>query len=283
MLKLHFKDGRQAPLWLTEERLTLGQDARNTLQLADEGVSAFHAEIRQEQGQYLVSDCGSQTGTFVNDERVSARYQLRSGDVIRLGEVQMEVFDPVKASTRTEQPVAAQWFLFVLQGEHEGSKYPVTGSLTFGRSAQCELSFASDHELSRRHCEFYLKDGLLQMKDLGSANGVMVNQVKTPTAALQPGDQLKMGSVSLLVIGPKVAARQEQANEDATVFMQAVKLPKPQAKPQVSQAAAVNPARTQPPSSAVPEQHGNSAAGLSPLLLVGVLLVVVGALVWVLI
>ena len=99
MFKLHFKDGRQAPLWLTEERLTLGQDARNTLQMADEGISAFHAEIRQEQGLYLISDCGSQSGTFVNDERVTARYQLRSGDVIRLGGVQMEVFDPLKVST----------------------------------------------------------------------------------------------------------------------------------------------------------------------------------------
>lgn len=243
MLKLHFKDGRQAPIWLTEERLTLGQDARNSLQLTDQGVSAFHAELRQEQGQYLLSDCGSQTGTFVNDERIGARYQLRSGDVIRLGGAQMEVFDPLKASSRSEPPSSAQWFLFVLQGEHEGSKYPVTASLTFGRSAQCELSFANDHELSRRHCEFFLKDGLLQMKDLGSANGVLVNQSKVTTAVLQPGDQLKMGSVSLLVIGPKVAAPQPAADEDATVFMQAVKLPRSQAKPQVSQAAAVNPAR----------------------------------------
>ena len=282
MFKLHFKDGRQAPLWLTEERLTLGQDARNTLQMADEGISAFHAEIRQEQGLYLISDCGSQSGTFVNDERVTARYQLRSGDVIRLGGVQMEVFDPLKVSPGAEQPGAAQWFLFVLQGEHEGSKYPVTGSLTFGRSAQCELSFANDHELSRRHCEFYLKDGLLQMKDLGSANGVQVNQVKVATAALLPGDQLKMGSVSLLVIGPKVAAAQAQADEDATVFMQSVKLPKPQAKPQVSQTAAVNPARAQPVAAA-PAQEPTAGAGLSPLLVAGVLLVLVGALVWVLI
>ncbi len=276
MLKLHFKDGRQAPLWLTEERLTMGQDARNTLQLADAGVSAFHAEIRQEQGQYLISDCGSQTGTLVNDERVGARYQLRSGDVIRLGEVQLEVFDPAKASNRADQPGAAQWFLFVLQGEHEGSKYPVTGSLTFGRSAQCELSFANDHQLSRRHCEFFLKDGLLQMKDLGSANGVLVNQVKRATAALQPGDQLKMGSVSLLVIGPKVAAADTVVDEDATVFMQAVKLPKPVAKPQVSQTAAVNPARARAPEPVIPEPAKAVSVGLFVLVLV----VIAGAVLW---
>jgi len=153
MLKLHFKDARQAPIWLTEERLTLGQDPRNTLPLADAGISAFHAEIRQEKGLCLISDCGSQTGTYVNEERVSSRYQLRSGDVIRLGSLQLEVFDPIKVGNQALQPGAAQWFLFVLQGEHEGSKYPVTASLTFGRSTQCELCFANDHELSRRHCD----------------------------------------------------------------------------------------------------------------------------------
>lgn len=272
MLKLHFKDARQAPIWLTEERLTLGQDAHNTLTLTDAGISAFHAEIHQEKGLYLISDCGSQTGTYINEERVGTRYQLRSGDIIRLGSLQLEVFDPIKAGNRAAQPGAAQWFLFVLQGEHEGSKYPVTGSLTFGRSAQCELCFANDHELSRRHCEFFLKDGLLHMKDLASANGVLVNRAKAATARLQPGDQLKMGSVSLLVIGPKVQVTEPSANEDATVFMQAVKLPRPVAKPQVSQVAAVNPLRAQTAAPLAPAPAKTAPLWLLPALLVGILL-----------
>jgi pSer/pThr/pTyr-binding forkhead associated (FHA) protein len=280
MLKLHFKDARQAPVWLTEERLTLGQDSRNTLQLTDAGISAFHAEIRQEKGLCLISDCGSQSGTYVNEERVGSRYQLRSGDVIRLGSLQLDVFDPIKVGTPAAQPSAAQWFLFVLQGEHEGSKYPVTASLTFGRSSQCELCFANDHELSRRHCEFFLKDGLLHMKDLGSANGVLVNQSKLATAQLQAGDQLKMGSVSLLVIGPKVQAAEQDVNEDATVFMQAVKLPRPVAKPQVSQVAAVNPARAQ--AAAATAVQPAPGKGL-PLLLIGaVLIAAVAIALWVL-
>lgn len=270
MLKLHFKDGRQAPVWLMEQRLTLGQDPRNSLPLPDAGISAFHAEIRQENGLCLISDCGSQTGTYVNEERVGTRYQLRSGDVIRLGSLQLEVFDPIKVANRVEQPGAAQWFLFVLQGEHEGSKYPVSGSLTFGRSAQCELCFANDQQLSRRHCEFFLKDGLLHMKDLGSANGVLLNQTKVATARLQAGDQLKLGSVSLLVIGPKVQVPDAVINEDATVFMQAVKLPRPVARPQVSQAAVSNPARAQPATVAERPAEGKKL----PALILGVLLLV---------
>ncbi len=279
MLKLHFKDSRQAPLWLTEECFTIGQDGRNQLVMDDAGVSAFHAEIRQEQGHYYLSDCGSQTGTFVNDERIGSRYQLRSGDVLRLGAVEMELSDPAKSSVR-QDGLSARWFLQVIKGEHQGHKYPISSSQTFGRSAQCELCFASDQELSRRHCEFYLQDDVLYFKDLGSANGVFVNQEKLAAGPLRPGDEVRMGSVGLLVIGPKVEIEQPEADEDATVFMQAVKVPKPAAKPQVSQAAALNPARAQaaaPQASAQAPASGNGRL----LLLAGsvVLAVIVAAVV----
>lgn len=269
MLKLHFKDSRQAPLWLTEDRFTIGQDGRNQLVMDDAGVSAFHAEIRQEQGHYYLSDCGSQSGTFVNDERIGSRYQLRSGDVLRLGAVEMELSDPAKGGVR-QDGVSARWFLQVIKGEHQGHKYPISSSQTFGRSAQCELCFASDQELSRRHCEFYLQDDVLYFKDLGSANGVFVNQEKLAAGPLRPGDEVRMGSVGLLVIGPKVEIEQPEADEDATVFMQAVRLPKPAAKPQVSQTAALNPARAQ---AAVPQASAQAPASGN-----GRLLLVVGAL-----
>ena len=78
MLKLQFKDSRQAPLWLADERITIGQDHRNSLVLADFGVSLFHAEIRREEGHYYLSDCASETGTLVNGERIGSRYQIRA-------------------------------------------------------------------------------------------------------------------------------------------------------------------------------------------------------------
>lgn len=89
--------------------------------------------------------------------------------------------------------------------------------MTFGRSVKCELCF-NDAELSRRHCEFFFKDGVLEVKDLGSANGVLLNRAKVTAATLQAGDQMQMGGVVLLVIGPKVEVVQAQ-DEDATVFM----------------------------------------------------------------
>lgn len=97
-----------------------------------------------------------------------------------------------------------------------------------------------DLELSRRHAEFFLKDEVLEIKDLASANGVYVNHQKVGMAVLQPGDQVRMGSVTLLVIGPKVEVAQAD-DEDATLFMPALNVPKPTVVRPSVQAATVNP------------------------------------------
>jgi pSer/pThr/pTyr-binding forkhead associated (FHA) protein len=274
MLKLHFKDSRQAPIWLVEERFTLGQDRRNNLVLADEGISAFHAEIRQDSGLYYISDCDSELGTFVNDERIASRYQLRSGDCVRLGEAELLLNDPGKAAPRSE--ASQRWFLQVIQGEHEGRKFHVSGSMTFGRSVKCELCF-SDAQLSRRHCEFFLRDEVLEVKDLASANGVLVNGEKTAAAVLKPGDQVRMGSVTLLVIGPRVEAQAvEEENEDATLFMRVADLPKPQArsqgKPVGSATPTANPLRAAARAQAAPVVAPSGGGGLRIGLLLAVLL-----------
>ena len=254
MLRIHFSDNRQAPIWLVEERFTIGRDSRNNLVLADPGIAPFHAEVRQDQGFYYLTDVSSQGdplvgAVLVNDERVGARFQLRPDDRVRIGAVEMLLIDPAKSKVKSEP--TARWFVQVISGEHEGKKFHINGSMTFGRSSKCELCF-SDLELSRRHCEFYLKDDVLEVKDLASANGVMVNQQKVGTAVLQPGDQVKMGSVSLLVIGPKVAVAQVE-DEDATVFMRAIDLPKPIRNSPPPRAAVAQPvARANPLHAAAP-------------------------------
>ena len=102
MLKLQFKDCRQAPVWLADERITLGQDHRNTLVLPDAGVSLFHAEIRREEGHYYLSDCASETGTLVNGERISSRYQIRADDLLQVAGVELQFIDPMKVQTKVD-------------------------------------------------------------------------------------------------------------------------------------------------------------------------------------
>lgn len=244
MLRIHFVDNRQAPVWLADERFTLGSDSSNDLVLTGSDVGAFHAELSQENRLYYLTDLGTPGGTYVNEEKIGERYQIRSGDRIRIGSLELQIVDPAKVGVKVA--TAPRWLLQVVQGENEGHKYHVTGSMTFGRSVKCELCF-SDPELSRRHAEFYLKGDVLEVKDLASANGLKVNAQKVATAVLQPGDQVQLGSTTLLVIGPKISVA-ESLNEDATVFMRATDLPAAnKSKPTPPRAASPNPLRTATP------------------------------------
>ncbi|PAU65193.1 FHA domain-containing protein [Pseudomonas indica] len=281
MLRIHFVDNRQGPVWLADEHFTLGADSRNNLVLDAPGVGAFHAELRQENRFYYLTDLGTPGGTYVNGEKIGEHYQIRSGDRVRLGTLELTIDDPARTGPKVAN--APRWLLQVVEGENQGHKYHITGSMTFGRSVKCELCF-SDPELSRRHAEFYLKGDNLEVKDLASANGIQVNRQKVIAAVLQPGDLVQLGNTRLLVIGPKVAVP-ETVDEDATVFMRAADLPAAvAAQPTQPRPATPNPLRTasasgaapKPPASAASAKKSGSRLGL---LLGGLVLVVLAGVI----
>lgn len=278
MLRIHFADNRQSPVWLADERFTLGSDRSNKLVANDAGVAPFHAELLLENRFYYLTDLGTPGGTYVNDEKVGERYQVRSGDRLRLGALELHIVDPAKAGTKLAS--APRWLLQVVKGENQGHKYHITGSMTFGRSVKCELCF-SDAELSRRHAEFYLKGDVLEVKDLASANGLLVNREKVTTAVLQPGDQIQLGNTTLLVIGPKVSTP-EVVDEDATVFVRATDLPATvaaQPKPSRPRPATPNPLHTAAPVAAAPAREPGKSAWRFGMLLGALGLAIVAGLV----
>jgi pSer/pThr/pTyr-binding forkhead associated (FHA) protein len=56
--------------------------------LHEEFISRFHAEIRYEDGKYVLYDNNSTAGTFVNSKRIE-RCVLNSGDLISFSAIQM--------------------------------------------------------------------------------------------------------------------------------------------------------------------------------------------------
>ena len=68
-------------------RVLLGRRLSHGVVLADPGVSRLHAWVDPTPGgTWAITDAGSKTGTFVNDQRVTAAgHDLRDGDVIRVG------------------------------------------------------------------------------------------------------------------------------------------------------------------------------------------------------
>jgi hypothetical protein len=70
---------------LSKKKNILGRSFRACLPLEDERVSREHAQILMRDGKFFLSDMGSTNGTFLNNEEVKGEFEVKSGDVIRIG------------------------------------------------------------------------------------------------------------------------------------------------------------------------------------------------------
>lgn len=84
------KDFEPSIVKLDRMKLTIGRSSRNDICISDPFASRLHAEIRRENDQVLLVDNGSANGTFVNGHRVNATLRLEPGDVVRIGETEIE-------------------------------------------------------------------------------------------------------------------------------------------------------------------------------------------------
>jgi hypothetical protein len=91
--------------------------------------------------------------------------------------------------------------LEIVTGPLAGRRVPLPGEVTVGRmDTDLELN---DAEVSREHAVLRPQpDGTVEVEDLGSTNGTWVDdRPAAPTAVLQPGQQLRIGSTVLRLAG----------------------------------------------------------------------------------
>jgi hypothetical protein len=69
---------------LVGARLEIGRSSACQIVLGDDTVSRRHAELRYEDGRWLLRDLGSSNGTYVNG-RLVTEAEVRRGDVVHLG------------------------------------------------------------------------------------------------------------------------------------------------------------------------------------------------------
>ena len=84
--------------------------------------------------------------------------------------------------------------LVVAAGSRAGQVIPVVGErFVIGRADDCNLKPRSEL-ISRYHCEIFLKGGEVFIRDMGSKNGVFLNEAQiTETKQLNNGDKLVVG------------------------------------------------------------------------------------------
>jgi len=84
------KDYEASTIKMDRMKLTIGRSSRNDICIGDPFASRLHAELRQEGDHVLLVDNGSANGTFLNGQRVTGAVRLEVGDLIRIGETEIE-------------------------------------------------------------------------------------------------------------------------------------------------------------------------------------------------
>ena len=90
------RKGERFPLISSD--ITLGNSPGIDIRLGDSGIANFHARILYKERKHCLENLDGMGRTFVNGVQVSAVVELRDGDVVRLGDIKMQV-DYASAST----------------------------------------------------------------------------------------------------------------------------------------------------------------------------------------
>lgn len=98
------------------------------------------------------------------------------------------------------QPASGNLVLSVISGPHLNQRFQFgPGTVRIGREAGCAILLAQDTIVSRNHAEISWDGTNWTARDLGSTNGLWINNVRVPQHTLNVGDQIGVGQTWLRV------------------------------------------------------------------------------------
>src|SRR6266850_2613457 len=193
--------------------LRFGRDPDSSVVVRGEAArvaSVRHAELRLENGTWLLADLASKNGTFRNVICVGTPTPVKQGDVIRLGESGPE-YRVGTIGGQLEETLAEHPGIHVPSREAEQRAYGVTLLMTttgkrfeargtrirLGRGRECEVQpvESNDTIVSRVHAELTVGTrGGLVVRDADSKNGTYLNgeRINKPMP-VRLGDKIMLG------------------------------------------------------------------------------------------
>jgi pSer/pThr/pTyr-binding forkhead associated (FHA) protein len=219
----HGRVARGQEFILREEVVTIGRDCSCHVVLSQSSVSRKHARITRDGALHFIEDLGTACGTLLNGTALPAgeKHLLRNGDTIaiaqfdlmfeRLSELAFASDEPTSKIARIavrqvlgELGAGTDPYFRVMNGLLEGQRIgiPDAQEIVIGREQGVEIALEDDL-VSRRHAKVRRDWSGTHLEDLGSRNGVRVNQQRITTRkTLADRDEVEIGRVRLLYVDP---------------------------------------------------------------------------------
>jgi pSer/pThr/pTyr-binding forkhead associated (FHA) protein len=246
-------------LTLDLPKVLLGRGRSSDLVLPDPSVSHVHASIRQRGSDYIILDEGSTNGTHVGPVRLSEGTPrvLKSGDLVRLGRVWVEVTIEQAVPSADHKNLTKEIALCLIEGgflaEGEAVPYPKltvmagpdTGKTlsldrfhapyVLGRGKNCDLPLA-DEDCSRRHVDVVRRGVTVWARDLGSKNGSTLagSSLGDEAIAWQPRTTLRLGRTEVVLSDPILETLAELERAADEVVEESVEPPSVLAAPKAA-------------------------------------------------
>lgn len=236
--QLEFVGGFSSPVKLTKPNVWLGRETSCEVRFDANAVmvSRKHAEIRQENGNFVLYDNGSFNGTLLNEQRISAPVPLYHDDRIECGMGAPVLrfnapsrIAPKGASLAGQRSVAVGQLADLPEANQEiGSKTMAINlgeisrgkrteesaqptllmSLAFGGKKELSIGRADTNEISldglqisNRHARILQTNAGVVVEDLGSTNGVYVNGKRVFRETVTPADAIQIGTFLIKIDG----------------------------------------------------------------------------------
>ncbi|MBA3709689.1 MAG: FHA domain-containing protein, partial [Planctomycetes bacterium] len=194
---------------IEKPRVVLGRNETADVTVADVKTSREHAAISSRDGSWWVEDLKSRNGTLLNGNALVSSAQLRSGDRIKIGLIELE-FDIVAAP-------AVGTRLTVVEGPLAPAERPIASTLAVIGRGGSTIDIGAD-AAGAEHAQIRLREGAWRLRpcDPGCKTWLNGDPVGVEVR-IKTGDRIRIGATVLEFIDGRIDQLGGQSIDDYTL------------------------------------------------------------------
>ena len=184
----------------------IGRSSKNELPIDQESVSRHHARITLHARAHQIEDLESTNGTFVNDERVTARRVLKDGDQIRVGRSILKFMSGANIEANYHEEIYRLMTVDALTQVYNKRYFNEALEREYNRSQRYK------RELSLLLCDIDL------FKNINDQHGHLVGDAVLRQVAAEVKQRLRQQDIFARVGGEEFAALLPEIGEDGALI-----------------------------------------------------------------